>query len=476
MNNDETIVVEMPAFLNTFAESVRRFVGVVEQTVADGRGGQAVDYGSIERLFAERGADVERGAHTDVLSTLDVDAEGIEVKGLRYTRIGRTNGHYRSLAGEVVVARTLYRQVGLRNGPTVDAISLRTGTIGDGWLPHAVQAMAHLLQQGGSREAEATSRELGRLPYSRSSFERVPHELGDVLDAHHAEIEDDLIQRFGVPEAAASVSVSLDRTSVPMEEPRKRPPGRPRKGAAKRPVQRNYRMAWCGAVTLHDEDGEALHTIRYGRMPGLDPDSFTLGLANDVYHILQQRPDLDLVSLGDGAHEIWDLLDAHVNADTVGKEPHRLIDFWHVVEKLAPAAKGIGADEWRTVLEEWKSRLRRRSKAAAEILDELQASGCEESEYADDRPVHEAITYLTNHGHRMNYAAARRRGLGIGSGNMEATCKTLVSVRMKRSGSRWKVGTGEDVMRLRAWALSDRWEPAMERLLATQRTSVRRVA
>jgi hypothetical protein len=69
------------------------------------------------------------------------------------------------------------------------------------------------------------------------------------------------------PAQARSISVSLDRVSGPDGGTTPAAGGRPRKKAAKKPVERNFRMAYVGTVTLHDKQGEGLHTIRYGCMP-----------------------------------------------------------------------------------------------------------------------------------------------------------------------------------------------------------------
>src|SRR5260370_6947071 len=73
-----------------------------------------------------------------------------------------------------------------------------------------------------------------------------------------------------------------------------RPVGRPRKGAAKRPVARNFRMAYVGTVTLHDEQGTGGHTIRYGCMPEGDVIGLRDRMGADVAVLRSKRPHLKL--------------------------------------------------------------------------------------------------------------------------------------------------------------------------------------
>ena len=96
--------------------------------------GAPVDYRQVEQEVAQGTAALERAAHAAVLGTLDVDAPQVVIEGQTYRKVMRSLGSYYTMAGAVCVERTLYRKVGERSGATVDAISLRTGVVGDGWL------------------------------------------------------------------------------------------------------------------------------------------------------------------------------------------------------------------------------------------------------------------------------------------------------------------------------------------------------
>jgi hypothetical protein len=465
-------VISIPDECKSLVEPITQVVTSVARMQRRATGGRAVDYAPVERELGERTAALERAAHQTILAALDIDAPRVRIEGRTYTRVHRAEGRYYTLAGDVVVERSLYRAE--RNGPVVDAISLRAGVVEEGWLPATATAMGHLLQQGTAREAAVTGQRLGRLAYSHSSFERVGHAVGQLYAAKKTEIDDTLIVALDIPPATRSVSFGMDRVALPFEEPRPRPVGRPRTGAPKHPVQRVFRMAYCTTVTFHDAHGDALHTIRQGAIPSVNPIELCERLFADAVTMLEQRPDLRVVRLCDGAPDMRDLLREALDEATLGTTVYDLLDFWHVLEKLAPAAQVLyGETRGPEMLSTWRLGLLNRRAAVDDILTALTESGQRTVRVGATRPVHDAITYLENHRELLDYPGARRRGLPIGSGNTEATCKTLFTVRMKRSGARWKEATAAHVINLRALALSDRWQPALQLTLAPLRKPVR---
>ena len=471
------ILIRVPEKHKHLADAVSALLDEVEMNVRTAAGGKVPHYDTIEEAIGEKSAAVERSAHQSILAALDIDEPRILVGGVIHRRVGHSTASYYTLGGSVSVPRTLYVKAGQKNGQTVDPVSLRAGVVGDGWLPATARAIAHLVQSATSRDAEKSASMLGRARYSRSSYERVAHQVGELYVADNERIEDELIRKLEVPREAHSIAVSIDRVSVPMEEPRKRPPGRPPKGAPKNPVYRNYRMAYAACLSICDIKGEALDTIRYGRMPAGDPVELCEGLAGDIMMLFRQRPDLLVAALADGAKENWNLFDLVLSEENLGRSPHRILDLFHLLEKLGEAAKVVFGQERKSAeVERWRLLLLNDKNAPSLILKQLRESDKEWTRHGDSAPVHDAITYLKNNADKMGYVEARELGLPVGSGHVEATCKSLFELRLKRCGSRWKNDTGEHIVQLRALALSDRWTDAMNLTLRPLQIPVRKAA
>jgi hypothetical protein len=471
------IIIEVPDECNAFADVLGSVASWLRQEVRKAKNlGRPIDFRVLEDISAEHANAFERAMLEGLLRAMAIDADKIVVDGETYAKATDGVGEYHSLAGTVKVPRPLYRKTTERNGPTFDPIAARVGALEGGWLRSTAEAFARALQEMPTRPAQALASSMKRLPYSRTSFEHVGHLVGARVVAALPDVEDGAGQLLvaALEEQVKSVSFAVDRVAIPMEESKPRPVGRPKKGAPKKPVDRVFRMAYCGVVTLHDDKGEALHSQRYGRMPGDDASEMMLGLGEDLSALLRARPDLQIAALADGAPEMWALIDiaAGVIKADHDRTPHKNVDFWHLVEKLAPAAVAIhGEEAGARVLARWRTRLLNHHGAAYQIRQELIDSG--RSTDRPGNPVHEAITYLTNHADRFEYSAARAMGLPIGSGAVEATCKTVVSVRMKRSGARWKDETGRHVLLLRVLAQSDAWPVVRQIALRHHAPSVR---
>ena len=73
----------------------------------------------------------------------------------------------------------------------------------------------------------------------------------------------------------------------------------------------------------------------------------------------------------------------------------------------------------------------------------------------DRTEIERELAFFRKHSHLMRYHALKEEGIAIGSGVVEATCKTLVAQRLKRSGMRWRIDGGQAVLTFRALINSD---------------------
>jgi hypothetical protein len=158
----------------------------------------------------------------------------------------------------------------------------------------------------------------------------------------------------------------------------------------------------------------------------------------------------EFVVIGDGAHWIWNLADAHFPQAT------QLVDWYHASQYV-----------WRAATTIFGERSAERVPWAQQHLDWLwdgrvtDVLAALEPYRAKGEGVTEALRYFTTHQTRMDYPAYRARGLQVGSGTVESACKQLVSARLKLAGMIWAVAGAEAVAVVRAWLTSDRWDEAM---------------
>lgn len=133
-----------------------------------------------------------------------------------------------------------------------------------------------------------------------------------------------------------------------------------------------------------------------------------------------------------------------------------ILDFWHAKEHLVEFAKAwFGADE--TARDSWLDEQCHRLKheGGTAVLERLEAFDLIGRSQAARQAHHDHTQYFRNHVHRMDYPTYRQNGWQIGSGPVEAACKTVVGQRLKCSGMRWGHDGADAVCHLRALWLSE---------------------
>jgi hypothetical protein len=152
--------------------------------------------------------------------------------------------------------------------------------------------------------------------------------------------------------------------------------------------------------------------------------------------------------IGDGAAWIWNLVSARFPGAV------HILDFYHASEYVAAVARAVFGEQeslrsaWLTSrLHELKHSQWSSFWSALEVLKQ-----------PDLESLVSLRTYFSHHASRMEYASYLKRGLCIGSGLAESSCKRIVSDRLKGSGMHWSVLGGEVIARLRGFLLGGEWD------------------
>ena len=97
-----------------------------------------LDIDGTQAAIREAATSVGKDMQRRWLQSLDTEEATVVIGGKRCSKVGRNETTFWTLEGPVKVVRSLYRERGVRNGPTMDVVSARVGAVADGWLPCSV--------------------------------------------------------------------------------------------------------------------------------------------------------------------------------------------------------------------------------------------------------------------------------------------------------------------------------------------------
>jgi hypothetical protein len=294
---------------------------------------------------------------------------------------------------------------------------------------------------------------LAGLEVTTKSVERTAEAIG----ADIAQREQVLIQKAQqldlpviVGEPIRILYVQMDGTGIPVVK--KETAGRPGKVEGQPAHTRECKLGCVFTQTKWDKDG---YPIR-------DPDSttYTGGIetadefGRRIYAEAWGRGwsrALQKVVMGDGAEWIWNIADLHFpGATQIVDLYHARQHLWEVARKLHPNDPG----EQRAWMK-MHQKLLDRGKIE-KLVGALRSIHSEHVEIAEK--VRTEADYFEGNRERMRYPQFRRQHLFVGSGVIEAGCRTVVAARLKRSGMFWTLRGANAIVTLRCCQLNGEFE------------------
>jgi hypothetical protein len=351
-------------------------------------------------------------------------------------RKGRERLRVDGIFGSFELQRDYYYHAGKKQGhyPADAALGLE----GD-----KTPALARLVCLEGADEASYQKaqdhlRETGGIDLSARQIQRLVQPVGEAAQTWQ---EREALQPLSGTKAVPIMYVSGDGTGVPMRKKElEGRAGQQPDGSAK------TRMASLGCVFTQHKRDEKGRPIR---------DYESTSYVSTFNPIDQFGPLLRQEAIRRGlglAMQVVLLIDGAAGLANMGRfcfpTAIQIVDFYHALEHAGQVLLALlGSKEHP----DYKTRLGRRAKRLLKNqVEKLIAETCQECAHTSQAAaVEKALGYFVNNVERMQYGTFRRRGFFIGSGVVEAGCKTIIGARRKQSGMFWSEPGAENILALR---------------------------
>lgn len=298
---------------------------------------------------------------------------------------------------------------------------------------------------------------LAELEVTTKAVERTAEAIGEDIAAR----EQERIQRamqldlpLVVGEPIPVLYVEMDGTGVPVVK--SETVGRKGKTDGQPAHTREAKLGCVFTQTKWDEEGYAIR----------DPDSTTYTGAIETAEEFGKRIYWEAwkrgwsraekkVVLGDGAEWIWNLADLYFPGAV------QIVDLFHARQRLWDVARKLYPNQ--------EAEQRRWIMVHQDLLDEgkiedlvsaLRSIETDCAEVAEE--IRKKSVYFETHAERMRYPEFRRQHLFVGSGVVEAGCKTMIGSRCKQSGMFWTVRGANAILALRCCQFNGRFEDYWE--------------
>jgi len=293
---------------------------------------------------------------------------------------------------------------------------------------------------------------LANLEVTTKAVERTAEAIGADIAAGeqqeiHRAVQLDLPIIIGHP--VPILYIEMDGTGVPVVK--KETIGRQGKSDGQPAHTREVKLGCVFTQTQWDKDGYAIR----------DPGSTTYVGAIETAEEFGKRIYVEAwkrgwsraqkkVVLGDGAEWIWNLAQQHFpGAIQIVDLFHARQHLWELARKLHPNEQAK-QKEWMRVHQDLLDNGKMKKLTVA-----LRSIHTDNPELAEK--LRTEADYFHRNARRMRYPKFRRQHLFVGSGVIEAGCKTVVS-RLKQSGMFWTIRGANAILALRCCWFNNRFE------------------